>query len=130
TQDTTDGLDPETIPEHIDISDHLVVGRSSSAAKKADAVFRISLARRSSAFSRLSLRSSAWVSVDTPDFLPASTSACCTHRRNVSTAILSFGAVCRITVYRLGASSSSHRSITMRAALPLNDGANFPDILP
>src|SRR5699024_6526088 len=103
TQNTTDGLDPETIPEHIDICDHLVVGRSSSAAKNADAVFKISLARRSSAFSRLSLRISARASVGTPDFLPVSTSACSTHRRNVSVAILSFGAVWRITVYRLGA---------------------------
>jgi hypothetical protein len=33
-----------------DERDHLVWGRSSSAAKKADAALRISLARRSSAF--------------------------------------------------------------------------------
>src|SRR5699024_3339271 len=49
TQHATDGLDSETISEHVNVSDHLVVGRSSSAAKKADAVLRISLARRSSA---------------------------------------------------------------------------------
>src|SRR5699024_11237242 len=75
---------PETIPKHIDIPDHLVVGRSSSAAKKADAVFKISFARRSSAFSRLSLRISACSSLLTPAFLPESTSAPTTHRRSPS----------------------------------------------
>src|SRR5690625_4504179 len=74
-QNTADGLDPELISIQIDVSDHLVVGRSSSAAKKADAVFRISFARRSSAFSRFSLRIWACSSEDTPGFLPASTSA-------------------------------------------------------
>src|SRR5699024_3868203 len=121
TQNTTDGLDPETIPEHIDICDHLVVGPSRSAAKNADAVFKSSLARLSSAFSGLSLRISARASEGTADFLPVSTSACSSLRRNVSVAILSFGAVWRITVYRLGASSSSKRSYTMRVARSLND---------
>ena len=41
-------------------------GRSSSAAKKADAAFRISFARRSSAFSRLSRLISADSSVVVP----------------------------------------------------------------
>jgi hypothetical protein len=41
-------------------------GRSSSAAKKADAAFRISLARRSSAFSRRSRLSSADSSLVVP----------------------------------------------------------------
>ena len=41
-------------------------GRSSSAAKKADAAFRISLARRSSAFSRLSRLTSADSSLVVP----------------------------------------------------------------
>ena len=59
-------------------------GRSSSAAKKADAVFRIALARLSSAFSRLSLLSSADSSVDTPGREPPSISAWRTHLRTVS----------------------------------------------
>lgn len=41
----------EVIAIHVDVFDHLLVGRSSSAAKKADAVFKISFALRSSLFS-------------------------------------------------------------------------------
>ena len=53
----------ELIAVFVDERDHLVVGRSSSAAKKAEAALRISFARRASASSRLSLRiSSAGVS--------------------------------------------------------------------
>ena len=59
-------------------------GRSSSAAKKADAALRIALTRLSSAFSRRNLRTSADSSDDTPERLPASTSACRTHLRTVS----------------------------------------------
>lgn len=33
SQGAADGLDPETITERVDVPDHLVVGRSSSAAK-------------------------------------------------------------------------------------------------
>ena len=61
-----DGLDPETIAVFVDERDHLVVGRSSSAAKNADAVFKISLARRSSLFSLFNLRISTDSSVVTP----------------------------------------------------------------
>jgi hypothetical protein len=50
-------------------------GRSSSAAKKTDAAFRIALARFSSAFSRLSRFNSAESSLVTPGRWPASTSA-------------------------------------------------------
>src|SRR4029453_18356901 len=52
-----------------------VCGRSSSAAKKADAAFKISFARRSSAFSRLSRFSSADSSLVTPGRWPPSTCA-------------------------------------------------------
>ena len=58
-QDTADELDPELIAVGIDKGDHFVAGRSSSAAENADADFKISLALRNSAFSRLSLRISA-----------------------------------------------------------------------
>src|SRR5690625_6627528 len=91
-QNTADGLDPELVSIQIDVSDHLVVGRSSSAAKKAEAVFKISLALRSSAFSRLSRRISAFSSLLTPGLLPASTSACANQRRNDSLEIPNFGA--------------------------------------
>jgi hypothetical protein len=53
-QDLADRLDPERRLVRVDVGDYLVRGRSSSAAKKADADFRISLARRSSRFSRSS----------------------------------------------------------------------------
>ena len=47
-----DRLDPELVAVGVDVVDHLLpVGRSSSAAKKADAVLRIAFARRSSGFS-------------------------------------------------------------------------------
>jgi len=48
-------------------------GRSSSAAKKAEAAFRISFARRNSAFSRLNRLISAPASVVTPSRSPEST---------------------------------------------------------
>jgi len=53
-QHATDRLDPEAIPMGVDIADYLCERRSSSAPKKAAAVFKISLARRSSLFSRSS----------------------------------------------------------------------------
>ena len=43
---------PKLIFRRVDVRDHLVVGRSSSAAKKAEAVLRIPFARFSSRFSR------------------------------------------------------------------------------
>src|SRR5262245_11401886 len=65
---------------------------SSSLAKKAEAAFKISLARRSSAFSRRSRFSSADSSLDAPARVPASTSACRTHLRTVSPDTFSFAA--------------------------------------
>jgi hypothetical protein len=59
-------------------------GRPGSAAKKAEAALRISLARRSSRTSARSLRSSADSSLVTPGRVPPSTSACRTHLRSVS----------------------------------------------
>lgn len=53
-QGVADRLDPELVLVCIDVVDYLVCGRSSSAAKKAEADFRIMLARRSSRFSRSS----------------------------------------------------------------------------
>ena len=61
-----------------------IPGRSSSAARKADAALRIELARRSSAFSRFSFLTSADSSLDIPTRVPASTSACWTQLRIVS----------------------------------------------
>src|SRR5690606_6619096 len=58
-EDATDGLDPELLAMHVDERDHFVVGRSSSAAKNAEAAFRISLARCACARSRLRRRLSS-----------------------------------------------------------------------
>ncbi len=54
-----DGPGPELITVLVDEPDHLVVGRSISAAKKAEAALRISLARRASASSRRKRRFSS-----------------------------------------------------------------------
>src|SRR6185503_280404 len=55
-----DRLDPKTVPVGVDVAELYLSRRSSSAwAKNADAVFRISFARRSSAFSARNRRSSA-----------------------------------------------------------------------
>jgi len=51
-QQLADRLDPEPVPVGVDEGDHMLGRRSSSAPKKAAADFRISLARRSSRFSR------------------------------------------------------------------------------
>jgi hypothetical protein len=54
-QHPADRLDPEPVPVLVDGGDHLLGRRSSSAPKSAAADFRISLARRSSRFSRSSV---------------------------------------------------------------------------
>jgi hypothetical protein len=51
-----DRLDHQPVPMRIDELDHLLCGRSSSAAKKADAVFKIAFERRNSRFSRSNSR--------------------------------------------------------------------------
>ena len=57
----------------VDEGDYRLCGRSSSAAKKAEAAFKISFARRSSAFSRFRRLISTAASVVTPGRSPAST---------------------------------------------------------
>lgn len=47
SQCVTDGLDPELITIHVNVGNHHLVRRPGSAAKNANAVFKISLARRS-----------------------------------------------------------------------------------
>src|SRR5215207_1417726 len=84
TQYAADPLNPETILMLIDVADHRGAGRSSSAAKNADAVRRISFARRSSAFSFFNRRISASSSEVVPGRVPASTSERRSHLRSVS----------------------------------------------
>ena len=83
-----------------DERDHLVWGRSSSAAKKADATFKISLARRSSAASRFSRLISACSADAVPGRCPAPASARRTHLHSVSALpIPSFLATAVIAAY-------------------------------
>ena len=68
TSNAADLLDPESHLVCVDVSDDQVSRRSSSAAaKNAEAVLRISFARRSWTFSRLSRRTSADSAVDSGD---------------------------------------------------------------
>ncbi|GAB3186867.1 hypothetical protein GCM10027259_52130 [Micromonospora palomenae] len=75
-QHATDRLDStEAVPMLVNETHERVVGRSSSAAKKADAAFKISFARRNSAFSRRSRFNSADSSDVTPGRWLSSTCA-------------------------------------------------------
>ena len=84
-QDPADRPGPETVPEFVDVRDHQGRVRSSLAAKKADAVVRISFARRSSAFSARRRLSSA-IASSADSFDPAAAVASCAsrHRRSDS----------------------------------------------
>src|SRR5665648_40191 len=79
-----DRLDPELGLVHVDERDDHLDGRSSSAAKKADALRKIALDRRSSLTSRSSSANRAASDAVVPARSPASTSAWLTHPRNVS----------------------------------------------
>jgi hypothetical protein len=74
-QHGTDRLDSEPVLVFCDERYELGSRGSSSLAKKADAAFRISFARRSSLFSRRSRFNSADSSLVDPGRAPASTSA-------------------------------------------------------
>lgn len=79
----TDELEFELTAIGIDVGDHFGKGRSSSAAKNAEAVFKISFARRNSRFSRRSLRSSSSSSLPGPASTPPSRRACFNQPRIV-----------------------------------------------
>src|SRR5690348_17873582 len=83
-QHLADRLDPIRLTMIVDEGDHGLYRRSSSAwAKYADALRRISLACRSSRFSRSSALSFAAMSVVRPGWRPLSRSACFTHSFSV-----------------------------------------------
>src|SRR5665647_1845701 len=79
-----DRLDPERLLVLVDELDDHLDGRSSSAAKKADALRKIALDRRSSLTSRSSSANRAASDAVVPARSPASISAWLTHPRNVS----------------------------------------------
>ena len=109
-----DRLDPEALAMPPDEAAHFGSRGSSSRAKKAEAALRISLARRSSRFSRSSSRSRSRSSVASPGRAPLSTSARRTHVRNVSAVIPNFEAIDVIVAHCDGCSRSC--SNTMRTA--------------
>jgi hypothetical protein len=77
-----DRLDPETVPIDLDVDDdHRSRRSSSAAAKNAEAVFNISLARFSSAFSFRNACNSADASLVIPGRAPASISVLSTQPR-------------------------------------------------
>src|SRR5690606_4095683 len=89
-QHGADRLDPDLAPIHdvvavgVDVGHYLLVGRSSSAAKKAAEVFKMWFARRSSRFSCSSLAIRSASAVVVPGRTPSSISACRTQPRRVS----------------------------------------------
>ena len=83
-QHLADRLDPVFLLVGLDVPGHLGRRPSSSAAKKAEALFRISLARRSSRFSRSSSAIRRLSSLVLPARWPASISAWPTHCRKDS----------------------------------------------
>src|SRR5690606_33234032 len=79
-----DRLDPELEAVGVDELHYLVDGRSSSAAKKADALRRVAFARGGSRTSRSSSASRSASAVVVPGRMPPSISARWTRPRNVS----------------------------------------------
>src|SRR5699024_4458487 len=105
------GVSPDEFDDH-------APGRSSSAAKKAEAAFKIEFARLSSATSRLSWRICSASAVVTPSRSPASISARRIHLRNVSAVPMpSSGAMRLIADHSV---SPSGRSATMCTARAFN----------
>jgi transposase InsO family protein len=80
-------------PHRVDESDYFFGRPSSSVAKKIDAALRMSLARRSSRFSRSSSAMRCASTLEVPGRCPASISAWATQPRNDSTPTLTLRAI-------------------------------------
>lgn len=125
-QGSTDRLDPEAALVLVDVGHDLRIWRSSSAAaKNADAVLRISFARRSSAFSRRSRLSSSDSAVVTPAARPSSMSACLHQPRNVSGRIPNCGPIRLHAALTESPGSCRRASRTMRWARSRISSLNF-----
>src|SRR3954463_12914923 len=96
-----------------------------AAAKNADAVLRISLARRSSAFSRRRRLSSSDSAVLTPGTRPSSMSACLHQPRNVSGRIPNCGPIRLHAALTDSPGSCARASRTIRLARCLISSLNF-----
>ena len=106
-----------------DVLDYLLGGRSSSAAKKADADRRIAFVRRHSRFSRSSCANRCASEVVAPGRVPTSTSAWVTHPRNVSGLMPSYSPIRR---HAPGRDTGSHRAETAnRIARPRSSPGYF-----
>src|SRR5215216_1533386 len=115
-QQLADRLDPKPVLVTVDIGDHLVGRRSSSAPKKAAADFRISFARRSSRTSRSRVLSRSRSSLVSPGRRPSSVSARRTHLRSVSAETPNLWAIEVIAAHCEGCSSwCSNTSLTARS---------------
>ena len=109
---SADRLDPVLLAMLVDERHHHLGRRSSSAwAKYADALRRISLARRSSRTSRSSSLIRAFSSLVTPPRRPESTSVCRTHFRSVSGEHPIFSAIEQIASHRDPYSSRCSKTI-------------------
>src|SRR6266702_4387070 len=117
-------LDPELIPEGLDEGRHQGYRWPSSAAKKALAVRKIALTRRSSAFSRSSARIRAASADAVPGRRPRSICACFAQPRSVSALIPSSPPTFRQAAVTL-ASWSLTRSSTSRTARSRSSSGYF-----
>src|SRR5690606_22377964 len=122
-QHLADRLDPEFLPVQVDVGHYLVCGRSSSAAKKADADLRIALARRSSRFSRSSSAIVRAWSVVVPGRVPSSISAWLTQLRRVSRLTPSWSPIRAIAPGRVA--GSRRASTAIRIARSRSSGGYF-----
>ena len=104
-------------------------GRSSSAAKKADAAFRMALARLRSAFSRFNRRTSKDSSVAVPGRSPPSTCPCRTQLRTVSGVPTPSSSATRVTAAHSD-SCSPRISATIHTARSRNSGGTASLNLP
>ena len=124
-EDLADRLDPEALLVLVDVGHDQRIWRSgSAAAKNADAVFRISLARRSSVFSRHCCSSSSDSAVVVPGAKPSSMSACLHQPRHVSGRILSCGPIRLQAALTDSPGSRSRDSRTIRLARCLISSLN------
>src|SRR5690606_24554337 len=123
-QDPADRLDTaQRFPMFVDELDYFGSRGSSSRAKKAEAAFKISLARRSSRFSRSSSTIRCASTVVVPGRLPASISLCRTQLRSVSRLTPNRSATRANAPCRCPASYQIPG--TIRPALPRNSPGHF-----
>ena len=119
-----DRPDPETALEFVDVRDHQRRVGSSPAAKKADAVVKISFARRDSAFSRRSrLSSSIASSADCLVSAATVASALSRHRPGDSGAIP--GSFATAAIAFVSDEYEERDSVGSRTAFALNSGVHL-----